>query len=93
MDFIISRLYFIHLQIKREEIVYEAALSWLASDLHGRSKFTAEVLSHVRFALIEEEFIDKCILEVRLQFSCVYPIMYNYISVKLRILSEICRKV
>ncbi|XP_039268151.2 kelch-like protein 40 [Styela clava] len=48
--------------ITKEEYVYEAAIRWLAGNI-SRCCHVAEIFSHVRFALLDEDYLDSCVLQ------------------------------
>jgi len=52
-------------KVEAEETVYEAVLAWLAYDAERRSCRMQELFSYVRLALLEEEYLDRCIFQVR----------------------------
>ncbi|KAI8502222.1 hypothetical protein Bbelb_198100 [Branchiostoma belcheri] len=53
MDIIFSDM----LEVEREEIVFEAAMSWLKYDIPQRKQYTADVLKYVRLVLLPPDYL------------------------------------
>ncbi|XP_076820916.1 kelch-like protein 41 [Clavelina lepadiformis] len=49
------------LLVEHEEIVYEATLAWLLEDITNRGHMINEIFSHVRMALLSDEYLEECI--------------------------------
>ena len=46
-----------NLVVPSEEIVYEAAVSWLKQDFKNRIQYMERIMEHVRFPLIEKSYL------------------------------------
>nr|XP_006821508.1 PREDICTED: ring canal kelch protein-like [Saccoglossus kowalevskii] len=57
------------INVDREEIVYEAVMTWVKRDLEGRKDDLLEVIKHVRFSLLSPYFIHDCMERERLIYS------------------------
>ena len=58
------------LQVEKEEDVYEAAMSWLKYDSRNRAHCCCSVLSKIRFALLDKQFLLDNVYESELINKC-----------------------
>ena len=67
---VVSLLKSDQLQVEQEEEVYEAAMSWLKYDLRNRAHCCCNVLSKIRFALLDKEFLLSNVYKSELINKC-----------------------
>ena len=60
-----SRNIIIYFKVEEEETVFESVLAWLMHDIANRASSISEVFSYVRFALMNEDYLENCIAHVR----------------------------
>ncbi|XP_077993440.1 kelch repeat and BTB domain-containing protein 8-like [Glandiceps talaboti] len=57
------------INVDREEVVYEAVMTWVKRELEARKDDLMDVIKHVRFALLSPYFIHDCLERERLIYS------------------------
>ena len=58
------------IDIRTEETVYEAAFRWLQYDLDKRKQYLFELMAHIRFATINVDYIEECVMANPLIQAC-----------------------
>ena len=74
------------LQVNSERQVLEAAMSWIEASPINRIPDTAAILQHIRFALLDMEYLENVVLQTDFIRSC--PKCQNIVAKAMRIKSD-----
>ena len=60
------------LNVDKEERVFEAIMTWIENDLDSRCKFVSKLMKHVRFTLMEDDYIESSVMTNEIVMTDTY---------------------